>query len=193
VRKSLVAIVLILAAVVAAALRFYFNLSIPISIVGGAVVIIIPLWGYFGFKTVIKLFMHTIGGAWHTLMYIWPIGLLAAAYFVPVLHLPAQVDVHTEALAQAFVLSMAGAVFVLASAVTSSLYDAKQDIMINLITSIVWLAIIATVNERVGWQYWTVIPLIASFAECIADAFEGTQNAWNKNPTQAAITSGRIP
>jgi len=187
------AIVLALATAAALAVRVYFGLSLGVAYAASVIVVLTPIWLHFGIFDSVRVVTKTLGWGWHISMYVWPIVMVSVAHYVPSMQRPAAIPIPPEAFGDVFVFTLVGAALVLASAVTSFLYDNKRDIMINQITSFIWLFIIATINERYGWQLWTVIPLIASFAECTADVIGGTQNAWNKNPTQASIVSGRAP
>ncbi len=146
-------------------------------------------WGWIGFRVVIDYFITTFELAITITLWMWPLAILGLASAVNVFHQPFRLPLQDNVKDWFIVFIIICFVLDLMSVLASYVMKKKIMIMMNLTTGALWFGVIGiffgvSYGKTGEFEYWTVIPWLASMVECIVGIIGGTQNAWNKNPAQ---------
>jgi hypothetical protein len=178
----IVAVLVALAAIVAASYALQLGLWSNVLLGVGAAVAVI--WYLFGIKRAIFWVIDTFEFAFVGALFSWPIVIFAICWWIPEFHQPFRIPPQDEVKNWMLVISFASFLLAFVSIEASYYLRRKWMIVGNLITSQSWAIVIGVFTGANGFQYWTLLPFIASLIEAIGGTFAGVQNAWNKNPAQ---------
>jgi hypothetical protein len=181
-RIIIIAILVALAGMAAAS--YFLRLGLWSNVllgVGGAVAVI---WYLFGIRRAIFWVIDTFEFAFVGALFSWPIVIFAICWWIPEFHQPFRLPPQDNV--KNWMLIIVFASFLLAFVSIEASYYLRKKWMIvgNLITAQLWTVVIAVFTGANDFQYWTLLPFLASLIETVGGTFAGVQNAWNKNPAQ---------
>jgi len=179
----IVTVAVALAALVATS--YVLRLSILSNVLLGIGVAIVVVWYLFGIKRSVFWLFETVEQffIWGVL-FLWPGIIFFICWMIPEFHQPIEIPPQDNVKNWMIVMGFASFFLALISIEASYYLRRKWMIIGNLNTALFWCLVFGYVLGRNGFEYWTVIPFVASLVEAFFGNLAGVQNAWNKNPAQ---------